>query len=120
VQGICPTDWHVPSDNEWDSLTNYLGGSSVAGGKLKEAGMAHWESPNSGATNESGFTALPGGMRGGVGAFYHDGHYGYWWSATEENALNAWNRELDSSYPYIYNYDEGKINGFSVRCLRNY
>jgi uncharacterized protein (TIGR02145 family) len=75
--------WHLPSDAEWTTLTDYLGGESVAGGKLKETGTTHWKSPNEGATNESGFTALPGGYRDLYGSSHHVGDYGYWWSATE-------------------------------------
>ena len=69
IRNICPTGWHVPTDNELTTLTTYLGGLSVAGGKLKEIGLTHWNSPNTGATNESGFTALPGGMRNMPGTF---------------------------------------------------
>ncbi|MEQ9412714.1 MAG: fibrobacter succinogenes major paralogous domain-containing protein, partial [Cyclobacteriaceae bacterium] len=69
VQGVCPTDWHLPSDAEWTELINYLGGPSIAGGKLKEAGLLNWLSPNEAATNESHFTALPGGYRVNDGTF---------------------------------------------------
>ncbi|MCB9001260.1 MAG: fibrobacter succinogenes major paralogous domain-containing protein [Bacteroidales bacterium] len=80
---LAPTGWHVATDAEWTTLTTYLGGESVAGGKLKETDTTHWASPNTGATNETGFTALPGGYRGRGGAFGGIGGYGYWWSATE-------------------------------------
>ena len=83
IQGVCLTGWHLPSDAEWTELTDYLGGTSVAGGKLKETGTTHWASPNTGATNETGFTALPGGGRGYDGTFFNIGGYGTWWSATE-------------------------------------
>src|SRR5574344_601553 len=83
IQGVCPAGWHLPSDAEWTELTDYLGGASVAGGKLKETGTTHWNSPNTGATNETGFTALPGGCRNSDGAFYSVGDLGYWWCATE-------------------------------------
>lgn len=89
VQGVCPTGWHLPSDAEWTQLTDYLGGEGVAGGKLKEAGTAHWQSPNTGATNETGFTALPGGYRYDDGSFDGIGDGGFWWSATERYASNA-------------------------------
>jgi uncharacterized protein (TIGR02145 family) len=107
IQGVCPTGWHLPSDDEWTTLTDYLGGEAVAGGKLKETGTTHWQSPNEGATNESGFTALPGGYRYFIpDTFYYIGNYGYWWSSTEGVPFRActclsfaWNRYLayDSS-----------------------
>ncbi|SDD19418.1 FISUMP domain-containing protein [Williamwhitmania taraxaci] len=89
VQGVCPTGWHLPSDAEWTQLTTFLGGESVAGGKLKEIGTTHWASPNTGADNSSGFTALPGGYRNYGGSFYYIGYGGYWWSATEYDATHA-------------------------------
>jgi uncharacterized protein (TIGR02145 family) len=64
---LCPEGWHVPSDEEWITLRTYLGGEELAGGKMKESGISHWQSPNAGATNQSGFTAIPGGVRGIVG-----------------------------------------------------
>ncbi len=72
--------WHIPTDAEWTTLTDYLGGESIAGGKLKETGTTHWRSPNAGATNESGFTALPGGHRDVNGTFSAMGDDGFWWS----------------------------------------
>ncbi len=119
VQGICPTGWHLPSDAEWTTLTTYLGGESVAGGKMKEAGESHWTSPNTGATNESGFTALPGGYRLYLGSFYFIGLYGYWWSSTEHATSSAWRRDLGYSTSYVYRTINDKENGFSVRCLRD-
>jgi uncharacterized protein (TIGR02145 family) len=89
VQGVCPTGWHLPSDAEWTELIDYLGGGEVAGGKLKETGTTHWESPNTGATNETGFTALPGGFRNYDGNFLNIGYNGLWWSATENGASSA-------------------------------
>src|SRR5574344_844768 len=76
IQGVCPAGWHLPSDAEWTELTDYLGGASVAGGKLKETGTTHWNSPNTGATNETGFTALPGCYRYGDGTFGYVGGFG--------------------------------------------
>jgi len=93
VQGICPDGWHLPSDAEWIQLTDYLGGWEVAGGKLKEVGTEHWNDPNAGATNESGFTALPGGSRY-FGSFEKIGNYGLWWSTTEYNDTHAWFRHI--------------------------
>lgn len=120
VQGVCPTGWHLPSDAEWTELSDYLGGESVAGGKLKETGTTHWNSPNTGATNETGFTALPGGYRLNTGTFYGIGNYGFWWSATENNTNNAWSRIMYYNYSYVLRvngYD--KELGFSVRCVRD-
>ena len=119
VQGICPTGWHLPSDAEWTTLTTYLGGLSVAGGKMKEAGTTHWSSPNTGATNESGFTALPGGYRNTNGTFTTIGRYGYWWSSTQSSTNNAWYRGLPYHTGNVYRDTGGKGLGFSVRCLRD-
>ena len=119
VQGICPTGWHLPSDAEWTTLTTYLGGESVAGGKMKEAGESHWTSPNTGATNESGFTALPGGYRSNKGPFTNIGLNGNWWSSTENATLNAWNRRLPCSNSNVRRNHFNKAYGYSVRCLRD-
>jgi len=118
---LCPTGWHVPTDAEWSTLTNYLGGEDAAGGKLKETGTTHWLSPNTGATNETGFTALPGGIHDRLGSFYHVGYYGYWWSATENGVASAWVRDMEynnsiRSIRRGYNYKEV---GYSVRCVRD-
>jgi uncharacterized protein (TIGR02145 family) len=119
IQGVCPTGWHLPSDAEWTELTDYLGGTSVAGGKLKETGTTHWTSPNTGATNETGFTALPGGYRSVDGSFYDIGYYGYWWSATESNATLAWYRFMYYISSTVIRYSNNKELGFSVRCVRD-
>jgi uncharacterized protein (TIGR02145 family) len=80
---ICPAGWHVPTDDEWTTLIVFLGDVSVAGGKMKETGTAHWASPNAGATNTSGFTALPGGYRSYTSEFASPNNgWGYWWSST--------------------------------------
>ena len=118
VRGICPYGWHLPSDDEWEQLVTHLGGSDIAGDKLKEKGTTHWESPNEG-TNSSGFTALPGGYRYSNGTFYHIGYYGYWWSSAENYTDYAWNWTLYYDYGNVsrnYNY---KSYGFSVRCVRD-
>ena len=117
-QGICPDGWHLPTDDEWTILSDYLEGESVAGGKMKEAGTLHWYSPNTGATNESGFTALPGGSRNrGSGTFGNAGYVGYWWSATESGSNYAWRRSLSYYSALVYRDYNSKSNGFSVRCL---
>lgn len=123
VQGICPAGWHLPTDAEFTILTTYLGGVDVAGGKMKETGTTHWTTPNTGATNESGFTLLPGGFRGYTGGFSLLGDRGSLWSSTFNEPPNydcSWN------YDFYYNNDDADrqggamlVNGFSVRCVKN-
>ncbi len=115
----CPADWHLPADAEWTALTTYLGGEGVAGGKMKEIGTSHWNSPNTGATNSCGFTGLPGGYRLTSGTFNYVGDFGYFWSSSEYSTTNAWSR-------YMYNYTDNadsyngtKGYGHSVRCLKD-
>jgi uncharacterized protein (TIGR02145 family) len=117
-RSLCPTGWHVPSDAEWTSLENFLGGSSVAGGKMK-AVSSLWSSPNTGATNESGFSALPGGFRSYDGSFNNFGYNGFWWSSTENSSTFAWIRYLISNGAYSYRDNANKTFGFSVRCLKD-
>jgi uncharacterized protein (TIGR02145 family) len=121
VQGICPTGWHLPSDTEWKVLTDYLGGMSVAGGKLKETGKTHWASPNTGATNESGFTALPGGACDQNGQFIYFSEYTAWWTATEYNTNNSWGRGVYNLDKTVYRMDNGgsKRIGISIRCIKD-
>ena len=119
IQGVCPAGWHLPSDAEWTELTDYLGGTSVAGGKLKETGTTHWASPNAGATNETGFTALPGGYRNFDGNFLDVGYYGLWWSSTERDTNYAYYRFLNYNYVSLIDFSNAKEIGFSVRCVRD-
>jgi uncharacterized protein (TIGR02145 family) len=119
AMNACPTGWHLPSDAEWTELTDYLGGSGVAGGKLKEIGTTHWNTPNTDATNETGFTALPGGDRSNGGYFGFIGNYGDWWSATEGNTTDAWGRGMNYNNCNVSRYNSIKELGFSVRCLRD-
>jgi len=100
-------------------MTDFLGGSSVAGGKMKEAGTAHWNSPNTGASNSSGFTALPGGSRYGNGYFYYLGSYGGFWSSSELYAASALLRLLDYDDEDVNRYGNYEDYGFSVRCLKD-
>jgi len=116
---LCPTGWHVPTDAEWTTLTTFLGGESVAGSKLKETGTIHWLNPNTDATNETGFTALPGGNRWDSGSFNNIGSSGIWWSATEINTNSAWNRAMLNSNADAYRVSRNKHYGFSVRCLKD-
>lgn len=116
---IAPEGWHVPSDSEWQTLVDYLGGSSVAGGKLKETGTSHWISPNTGATNESGFSALPGGYRYYHGTYISMGYDTHFWSSTERTSSGAWSRSLGYSYLVVSRLYYYKQSGFSVRCVRD-
>ena len=119
IRNIAPEGWHVPTDAEWQTLVDYLGGSSVAGGKLKEAGTTHWNPPNTGATNESGFTALPGGYRYGNGYFHHMGYYAFFWSSTELDSNYAWLRILGYDGSQVGRNYGYKHSGFSFRCVRD-
>jgi uncharacterized protein (TIGR02145 family) len=123
---LCPKGWHVPTNAEWTTLTTYLGGESIAGGKLKEKGTSHWEDPNFKATNESGFTALPSGSRNWDGAFDYSGSNiiffrsnGCWWSSTELSDFSAYYRRLYNALTEVYSSLAVKQFGFSVRCLRD-
>lgn len=116
----CPIGWHLPSDSEWTKLTDYLGGASVAGSKLKEIGTSHWNSPNGGATNETGFTALPGGRRTAEwGDFQDIGYHGHWWSAFEVNTQLALSKLMQFDYCGVYSGNNYKKFGYSVRCVRD-
>jgi len=121
-KNICPKGWHVPTDVEWQKLIDYLGGEKIAGGKLKEAGNSHW-SKNVGATNKSGFTALPGGCRDenivGDNTFDWIGLRGMFWSSTEWGNGASWFRDLQDINPHVNREHWGNQKGFSVRCVRD-
>ncbi|MCC5935470.1 MAG: PEGA domain-containing protein [Balneolales bacterium] len=117
-RGLCPEGWRVPSDADWTALEDYLGGRNVAGDKLKERGTQHWRSANTGATNESGFSALPGGWRSDFnGAFGGMGSDGYWWSSSEGLASDSWSRRLGHGNAMVSRNYNFKRVGFSVRCV---
>lgn len=117
---VCPTGWHLPSDAEWTSLITILGGYQVAGSRLKEFGNTHWLSPyNTDATNESCFTALPGGYRDSGGTFYLLQNDAYWWSATESEASKSWGRTLNTSSSGAGRPGVNKDRGLSVRCVKD-
>jgi uncharacterized protein (TIGR02145 family) len=119
-RNLCPKGWHVPTNTEWSTLVTYLGGRSVAGGKLKETGTIHWNTPNYGATNETGFTALSGGGRSFlVGSFVNFGEIGYWWSSSEADIYSAWGRKMTSFDIKVYTNGYVKSDGFSVRCIKD-
>jgi uncharacterized protein (TIGR02145 family) len=120
---ICPVGWHVPSDSEWTKLTDFLGGKDIAGMKMKEAGLMHWASPNSGASNLSGFTALPAGSRYSSirDDFLGLGYYCTWWSSSENSldSESAWYRSLSKFNIIVERNTYWKIVGYSVRCIRD-
>ena len=125
-RGVCPEGWNVPTDDEYTALSNYLGGTSVAGGKMKaigtiEGGDGLWYyHSNSGETNESGFTGLPGGYRDyGNGNYSYMGYSGYFWSSIESSNYDAWYRKLYYDTSGLGRYHDRKENGFSVRCIRD-
>ena len=115
-RGLAPEGWHVPSDEEWTQLTDYLGGFEKAGAKMKSKNG--WSNDGNG-TNSSGFSGLPGGNRDGYGTFDTIGYDGYWWSSTEYAPSSAWNRNLNYSNGNVYRPNYNKDFGFSVRCLRD-
>jgi uncharacterized protein (TIGR02145 family) len=118
-RGLAPQGWHIPTDAELTTLGTNLGGDNVAGGKMKTLGTNSWASPNTDATNESGFAGLPGGGRYDVGTFSIVGNDGLWWSATESSSTYAWSRGLYYGDGYLYRYSSGKKYGFSVRCVKD-
>jgi uncharacterized protein (TIGR02145 family) len=113
-RNVCPTDWHVPSDAEWTTLTSGL--VSEAGGKMKEMGTTHWSTPNTGATNESGFLGLPGGYRNTNGYFNSNGNNAYFWSSSASGS-NAWIRLLKFDSGSVYRYYYSPRHGFALRCV---
>lgn len=117
---LCPTGWHVPSDAEWLVMKNYLGNSSTTGGKLKETGTLHWQSPNTAATNEAGFTGLPGGFRSSSGSYYQQTYNGYWWTSTTGTDITyGLYHYLDFNLGFVYRNEDSKVDGNSVRCIRD-
>jgi len=116
---LCPEGWYVSRDSEWEILTNYLGGKEKAGGKLKDIDTTHWYYPNTGATNETGFTALPGGGRCTDGIFGNLGLNSIFWTSTEFDDNYALFRNISHYYQEVYGYGSNKKNGFSVRCLKD-
>jgi uncharacterized protein (TIGR02145 family) len=119
VQGICPNGWHLPTIDEWSVLSDFLGGEAIAGGKMKEPGLEHWTDPNVGATNESGFTALPGGY------YWNPYYFAYYttsammWTSTESNSVNARSKYIWNSDVFLGGLGFSKNDGRSVRCIKN-
>lgn len=116
---VCPSGWHLPGDDEWTTLITFSGGELVAGSKLKEADTTNWHGPDTGATNETGFTALPGGFRFLKGSYRNIGYYGYWRTASEYDEATAWIIYMNSDTGGIYKNYNKKTDGFSVRCIKD-
>ncbi len=118
TKNVCPKGWHIPSDEEWSNLTNVLGTSVVAGGKMKEAGDSHWIGLNELTSNSSGFTALPGGVRDYDGVMVGQRYMGYWWTSLEQSADFAYVRYLHNDAHCERSYIL-KNYGISIRCLKD-
>jgi uncharacterized protein (TIGR02145 family) len=116
---LCPFAWHVSTDDDWSKLESYLGGEKIAGGKLKDTGTLLWSDPNSGATNEILFNALPGGSRFTNGLFLTVKNMGYWWSPGESNTFNNWYRSIYYRDVSVTRNFIDSTNGFSVRCVKD-
>lgn len=117
-KNVCPTGWHVSTDAEWTTLQTYLGGGAVSGDKLKEKGTLHWSSPNTG-TNETGFTALPGGYRSQSGTFGLLGTWGFWWSSTEATPTSGYYRYMLNTNGSLGSVDNDKHGAFYIRCVKD-
>jgi uncharacterized protein (TIGR02145 family) len=117
-RNIAPVGWHVPSDAEYDTLISYLG-TTEAGGKLKGTGTTYWNSPNKGATNETGFNALPGGDRSNTGTFHYMGLYACWWCTKEYSASDGWEYVLTANSSGVIKMNFSKGLGLSVRCIKD-
>jgi uncharacterized protein (TIGR02145 family) len=119
TEGVCPSDWDIPTDGEFTELTDFLGGEGVAGGKMKEASLDHWIPPNEGATNSSGFNGLPGGYRSSDGFHYIYGVHGYWWTSSESDSY-SWRHRLNYNDESVSRYNSPDlVFGFSARCVRD-
>jgi uncharacterized protein (TIGR02145 family) len=121
-KNVCPTGWHVSSDADWTTLTTFLGGESIAANKLKEEGILNWYWPNTSATNESGFTALPAGYRSYNVSYNSQTMVGFWWTSTESTSTEAWYRDMNYSNSVVRRgggVGTNKRNGLSVRCIKN-
>lgn len=119
TRNACPIGWHTPTDVEFTSLTTFLGGLSNSGGKLKGVGTAYWLSPNEGATNISGLTFLPGGIRTGAGIFQEMFGTGVWWTATSASSFTGFRRTLFYTSQGVFTGGSSNIEGASVRCVKD-
>jgi uncharacterized protein (TIGR02145 family) len=120
VRNIAPKGWHVPNFEEMETLVAYLGGDTIAAGKMKEAGMNHWLNPNTRGPGNSGFLALPGGYRHYNDATFHTmNSNGYWWTTTRSFEMYAWSKRFYSYFANPINVNEFKTLGLSVRCVKD-
>lgn len=120
----CPDGWHLPTDAEWTVLIDFLGGEEEAGGKMKTIGNTDgetglWNPPNKDATNESGFSAVPGGYRMSNGYFSGIEHYGVYWSSTKDGTYHVWCREFTYQYAYVSRFPKSNAQEHSVRCIKD-
>ena len=118
-KNVCPTGWHVPTNEEWITLSDYLGGEDVAGGKMKEVGVENWKSPNTKADNSSLFTALAGGWRQSSDNFNEAKSRGFWWSSSKSSQYMGQSEGLDSYSGKTFNTDYPMDYGLSIRCLKD-
>lgn len=129
ARNVCPTGWHVPSDVEWNALITYLdpaadlttigSQSTTAGGRMKSKGKQYWAAPNTYATNESGFSALPAGSRDTVGIFNYISASAGFWTSTELDANNSYSRDVSYGSGEVYRRTNDKNGGYSIRCLKD-
>ena len=120
IRGLCPEGFRIPTNGDWKTLIDYLGGKGVAGGKIKESGIEHWKSPNVGATNESGFSALPGGFFMELINSYKDlTDLAYFWTTTSTNSSKASNWIVGYNLEVVQESETYKTNGLSVRCIKD-
>ncbi len=125
---LCPLGWHIPSDSEWSSLSQALGGANCSGAEIKEAGFSHWSAPNTGGSGNSGFRALPSGGREPDGSFVSRGYYAYFWNNNQNDSSSNCSfdegcaRECTLSYKgsFLLQSSTSKKRGMSVRCLQDH
>jgi uncharacterized protein (TIGR02145 family) len=118
-RNICPMGWHLPSQEEWETLVNYLGGNTKAGAKMKEIGTSHWKSPNTGADNTSGFSGLPSGTQIPYGIFVNFQESTCWWSSTPWDDVNICFTVLYYNSGEVFFYNNDRKEGNSIRCIKD-
>jgi uncharacterized protein (TIGR02145 family) len=117
-RGLAPKGWHIPNDDEWTTLSDYLGGDAIAGGKMKD--LTFWKLPNRDATNSTDFSGFPGGFRDQEGAFFNNKKDGMWWSTSEVNSFECSYKQLNYNNGVLQNNQGNKKNGYSIRCIKDY